>query len=182
MQNFLVNFQVEWRSVSFGPTSWWASVCFYIKRHAQYFSDWQTWSELAIANINWKATRSSLTAITPKIHVIPSSGNRTRMFRNEDLPAHNNINGHRAARRPHKLCSICFHSFGALVRDVGPRLFIGSFHNKPMYPKTLSIDIFVNLQPVGWNLKGGLFDPRIECTGAVGSGLDPFDILPMGSC
>ena len=47
----------------------------------------------------------------------------------------------------HILCSICFHSFWALAKDV--RLFIASLHNQPMYPKMCSIDIFVNLQPVG---------------------------------
>ena len=52
----------------------------------------------------------------------------------------------------HTLCSICFHSFGPLAKAV--RLFIESLHNQPLYPKLCSIDIFVNIQPTGWNLKG----------------------------
>ena len=56
-------------------------------------------------------------------------------------------NGDHAARRPHISCSICFHSFGALVKSV--RLFIASHHSQPMYPKMGSIDVFVDLQPVG---------------------------------
>ena len=55
------------------------------------------------------------------------------------------------------LCSICIHSFGDLAKAV--RLFIASLHNQPTHPKMCSIDIFINLQPVGWNLNnGGLFD------------------------
>ena len=36
-----------------------------------------------------------------------------------------------------------------------------------MYPKMCSIDIFDNRQLLGWNLKGGLFDPRFGGKGAV---------------
>ena len=55
---------------------------------------------------------------------------------------------------------ICFHSFKALAKAVW--LFITLFHNQPMpmYPKMCSIDIFLNLQPVGWNLKGDFSTPR----------------------
>ena len=60
-------------------------------------------------------------------------------------------NGDRAARRPHLLFSIRFHSFGAVAKAV--RLFIASLHSQPMYPKMRSIDFFDNLQPVGINLK-----------------------------
>ena len=38
-------------------------------------------------------------------------------------------------------------------------IFIASLHNQPMYPKMCYINIFVNLQPVGWNLKKRLFAP-----------------------
>ena len=51
-------------------------------------------------------------------------------------------NGDRAPQRPYILCSIFFHSFGALARAV--RLFIASLHNQPWYPKLGSIEIFVN--------------------------------------
>ena len=77
--------------------------------------------------------------------------------------------GDLAARQPHILCSIFFHSFGALPKAV--RLFIASLHNQPMYPKMCLIDIFVDLQLVGWNLKGILFDPRFGGLGGhMGSG------------
>ena len=61
--------------------------------------------------------------------------------------------------RRHILCSICDHSFGAW-RKLYDWLFIASLHNQPMFHKMCSIDIFVNLQPVCWNLKGAIFDPR----------------------
>ena len=79
--------------------------------------------------------------------------------------------------RPQILCSICDHSFEALKKDV--RLFIASLHNQPIYPKMCYIDIFVNLQPVGWNLKGGLFDPRFGLNGDAGSGISPLDSPAM---
>ena len=68
-------------------------------------------------------------------------------------------NGDRAARRPHILRSICVHSFWALAKAV--RLFIASLYNQPMYPKMWSIDIFVSPQPVGWNLKVGIFNLQV---------------------
>ena len=71
------------------------------------------------------------------------------------------------ARRPHILCTIWCRSLGALATAV--RLYIASIHNQPMYPKMCSMDIFVNLQPVGWYLKGELFDPRFGELGGVGS-------------
>ena len=46
--------------------------------------------------------------------------------------------------------------------------------SQPVYPKMCSIDIFVNLQLVGQNFKGGLFDPRFEELGVgVGVGYGP---------
>ena len=77
-------------------------------------------------------------------------------------------NSDRAAPRPHILCSICFYSFGTSA--IAARLFIGSLHNQPMYPKMCSIGISSNLQLVGWNLKGGLFDRRFGVTGTCGRG------------
>ena len=74
-----------------------------------------------------------------------------------------------AAQRPHILCSICFHSFGALVKDV--RLFIASLRNQPIYHKMCSIGIFVNLEPLGLNLKRVLFDPQLGGQMALGSGM-----------
>ena len=56
-------------------------------------------------------------------------------------------NANRAARRPHILCSTCFHSSVAFAKAV--RLFIASPHNQPMYPKMCSTDIVDNLQLVG---------------------------------
>ena len=56
----------------------------------------------------------------------------------------------------HTLCSIFFHSFGALAKAV--RLLL-------IYPKLCSNDIFDNLQPVRLNLKGGLFDLWLERLG-----------------
>ena len=52
-------------------------------------------------------------------------------------------NGNRAARLQHTLGSICVHSFWALAKTVDCLL------HQQMYPKMCSIDIFVNLQPVG---------------------------------
>ena len=75
-------------------------------------------------------------------------------------------NSDRAARRKHILCSICGHSFGALAKDV--RLFIASLYNQPMYAEMCSIDMFVKLQLVGRNLKGGLFQPPVWRLGADG--------------
>ena len=66
------------------------------------------------------------------------------------------ITGDRDARQPHILCSICVHSLWALMNAVG--LFIASLHNQPMYPKMYSIGIFDNIQKVGWNLIGCIFD------------------------
>ena len=45
--------------------------------------------------------------------------------------------GDQAARRPHILCSICLHSFGALVK--AERLFITLLHNQPMYQKNENV-------------------------------------------
>ena len=79
-------------------------------------------------------------------------------------------NGDWAAWRPRILCSICVHSFGALVKAL--QLFITSLHNQPMYPmypKMCSIDISVNLTVISCNLKGGLFDTRSGVTWTVGA-------------
>ena len=99
------------------------------------------------------------------------------------------------------MCSICVHSFGALTkavffcfinsfvdaqyvdrnRIVG-RLFMASLHNQPVYPKMCSMEIIVNHEPVGRNLKGGLFD---QLFGGLGrqcvSRMGPFDGSPMVS-
>ena len=68
-------------------------------------------------------------------------------------------NGDWATRRPHILCSICFHSFAALAKAV--RLFIASLHSQPMYPKMCYLSGFVKLQPVDWNWRGELYDPPV---------------------
>ena len=82
---------------------------------------------------------------------------------------------HIATRQPHILCSICFRSFGTFAKAV--RLFIASLHNWPMYPKMCSNDLFVKLKPVGWNLKGGLFEPWFGEMWGLGMG--PFyDSIP----
>ena len=47
-----------------------------------------------------------------------------------------------------------------------------------MYPKMRSIDIFDNLQLVGWNLKVGLFDPPVS---GLWGRMGLFDNSPVGS-
>ena len=65
----------------------------------------------------------------------------------------------RAARRPHILWSICFHSFwgfgesGTIVHCITSQPA-----NVAILTKMCSVDIFDNLQPVEWNLKVGLID------------------------
>ena len=66
-------------------------------------------------------------------------------------------NDDETARRPHIICSICVHSFGALEKAV--RLFMASLHSQLMRSQMCSIYIFVNLQPNGWHFNVGLFDP-----------------------
>ena len=61
-------------------------------------------------------------------------------------------NGDQAARQPHLLRSICVHLLGALAKPV--RLFVASLRSQLMF------SMFVDLQEFGWNLKGGLLDPR----------------------
>ena len=68
-------------------------------------------------------------------------------------------NGDRTTQRPHILCSINVHS--VLTSMKAAQLFIASLNKQPMYRKMCTIDIFVNVQPVGWNLKGGLFDSPV---------------------
>ena len=59
---------------------------------------------------------------------------------------------------------------------------MASLHSQPIYPKMCSIDdIIDNLQLVGWNLKGGLFDPGFGGYADMGSGIGPFSSPPMGS-
>ena len=64
------------------------------------------------------------------------------------------------------LCSIYFHSFGALVKAV--RLYMASFHNQPSYHKICSIDIFVTLHPEIW--KWDFSTPRFGGPCGVGDG------------
>ena len=42
---------------------------------------------------------------------------------------------------------------------------IASLYSQPMYRKMCPIDIFVDLQPFGCNLKGGLFNPAFDGLG-----------------
>ena len=74
------------------------------------------------------------------------------------------------------LSSICIHSFGVLAKAV--RLFMGSLHSQPMCSQTYAVDIFVNLQPFGRNLKRRF---SVPLHGRLGSGIGPFDSPPMGS-
>ena len=48
-------------------------------------------------------------------------------------------------------------SFGALAKNV--RLFMASLHSQPMALQMHAIYIFVDFQPIGCNLKGGLINP-----------------------
>ena len=66
------------------------------------------------------------------------------------------------------------HSIGAWAKAVG---YDCSWHrSQQRYSQLRPIDFFVDLQPVGWNLYSGLFDPQFKDTW--GSGTDPFDSLP----
>ena len=53
-----------------------------------------------------------------------------------------------------------FSSFATLVKVI-ERLFMASLHSQPM----CSLDIFVDIQPFGYILKLGLFDPPILVLG-----------------
>ena len=87
--------------------------------------------------------------------------------------------GGQAARRPHMLCSICGHSFGALAKAV--RLLTASTQSQKMSYQTLSVDIFVDLKPFICNLKGRLLDPPVWGSGRTWwSAIGSFDIPPMG--
>ena len=83
------------------------------------------------------------------------------------------LNCAQAAWRLHILCSIRVHSFGALAK--------ASLHNQPMCPKMCSTDIFIDLQPVSWNLKGDFLTLVLEVGGTWASGISPFDSSSMGS-
>ena len=64
-------------------------------------------------------------------------------------------NGDRVAQWSHTSCTICVHSFGALVKMYDCSLH--HFTASQYIIKCAPYDIFINLQPVGWNLKEGLF-------------------------
>ena len=71
----------------------------------------------------------------------------------ESLDGGHHHNADQAARRPHILCSICVHSCSLR------HFTISQLSSNVLYWH------FRNLQPVGWNLKSGLFDspaPRFE--------------------
>ena len=65
-------------------------------------------------------------------------------------------NGDWVARWPHIFCAIYVHSFEVLSKAV--RLFTASLHSQPVCSQMCSINILVDLQPVDWNLKRGLFE------------------------
>ena len=71
-----------------------------------------------------------------------------------------NHNGDWAARRPHILCSICFYSFQVMAKDCSLHHFTVFTTSQCIHPNMCSICIFVNLQPVGRNLKEEFFDPQ----------------------
>ena len=81
-----------------------------------------------------------------------------------------------ATRRPHTLCSMCFHSFGALAKGV--RLLMVSLHSQPMCFQMCSIDIFVDFQPTN-SLKGGLLNPLSLRVRGRGIGMVPINSLQM---
>ena len=62
-----------------------------------------------------------------RLHLILSSMSETTVSSTVTKQGDHH-NGDRAARQPHVLCSICFHSYGALVKAV--LLFILSLHNQ----------------------------------------------------
>ena len=68
-------------------------------------------------------------------------------------------NGDQAAQRPHILCSICVHSFGALAKAV--RLLTVSLQSHKMFYPTRTIDILIDLQPFGCNFKGTFWLPAL---------------------
>ena len=73
---------------------------------------------------------------------------------------------------------------GVLARTV--RLYIASLHNQLMYPKMCSIDIFVDIQPVGWlKFERETFFrplPGLQVrVGQWGSRMGPIDSSLMGS-
>ena len=71
-----------------------------------------------------------------------------------------------------------------LWRTLYGRLFMESLHHQPMCSEMCSLDIFIDLQPFGCNLKGGLFDPPSPQWGVRGCGwsrIGPFDSPPMCS-
>ena len=69
--------------------------------------------------------------------------------------------------------------FWTLAKAV--RLFFASLHSRPMCPQMCSNDIVVDVQPVGWTLKEGLFLHPLGLRRVRGSGIGPFDSLPICS-
>ena len=71
-------------------------------------------------------------------------------------------NGDWAAQRQHILCPI---------RSAHTHLGLWpSLHNQPMYPNMCFIDIFINLQQIGWNMKGDSSTPGLGVRGTWGRG------------
>ena len=91
-------------------------------------------------------------------------------------------NGNQAAQRLHILCSI---SRSAFITHLGfwRKLYGSSWHHF-IYPANiflyLLIDIFIDIQPFGCNLKW-LVTTALRASGRVGSGLLQFDTSPMCS-
>ena len=73
------------------------------------------------------------------------------LFKSKQCHHHN---GDQATRRPpYTYCARWAFTHLGLWRKLYLRLFKASFHSQPMYPKWCSIDIFISLQLVGWNVK-----------------------------
>ena len=82
-------------------------------------------------------------------------------------------NDDQAARRPHILCSICVHSFGALAKAVHCVLYKAAQRHKFRARKCLikscsPIDIVVDLQPFSCNFKGDLSTQVLRVGGTWG--------------
>ena len=83
--------------------------------------------------------------------------------RNESVTQGHHHNGDQATQRPHILCSICIHSFGALEKAV--RLFVHGFTSSQptnVFSNVPKKAFLANLQPSSYNLKMGLFGPIVQ--------------------
>ena len=96
---------------------------------------------------------------------------RVRMKKKVGKNTRSSPNDDQTARRLRILYSLCVESFGALAKAV--RLLRTSLQSQKMSCQTCStsrIDILVDFQPFGCNLKGGGgFDPHFEGCGRRGS-------------